>query len=54
MFDLAFNLKKESEAIRNAVEESIENDYVTEDLNRLNPKTTSGVGDWIEDFLLKN
>jgi 3-isopropylmalate dehydrogenase len=54
MFDLAFNLKKEAEVIRDAVEKSIEADYVTEDLNRANPKSTSQVGDWIADYVLKS
>jgi 3-isopropylmalate dehydrogenase len=54
MFDLAFNLKDEAELVRNAVEKSIENDFVTEDLNRTNPKTTSAVGDWIADYITKN
>jgi len=49
MFDHAFKLNKEAEAIRKAVEESIDNDFVTEDLNRENPKKTSEVGDWIAD-----
>jgi 3-isopropylmalate dehydrogenase len=47
MLDLAFNLKEEAEAIRKAVEQSIDNEFVTEDLNRNNPKSTSEVGDWI-------
>jgi len=51
MLDLAFNLKEEAEMIRNAVEKSIEADYVTEDLNRNNPKSTSDVGDWIANFI---
>jgi len=54
MFDLAFNLKKEAEVIRTAVEKSIEADYVTEDLNKANPKSTSQVGDWIADYVLKS
>lgn len=53
MFDLAFNLKKEAEIIRTAVEKSIEADWVTEDLNRSNPKSTSDVGDWIAKYILK-
>ena len=53
MFDLAFNLKEESELISTAVEKSIDSDYVTEDLNRNNPKSTSQVGDWIADYILK-
>jgi len=54
MFDLAFNLKEESETIIKAVEKSIEADYVTEDLNKANPKSTSQVGDWIADNILNN
>lgn len=47
MFDYAFRLKEEAVAIRRAVEQSIENDFVTEDLNRSNARSTSQVGDWI-------
>src|ERR1035437_2822022 len=54
MFDLAFNLKTEADIIRNAVEKSIEADYVTEDLNRTHPKSTSDVGDWIADYVSKS
>lgn len=54
MFDYAFNLKEEAEAIRKAVESSLESDFVTEDLNRTNPRKTSEVGDWIKDFILKS
>jgi 3-isopropylmalate dehydrogenase len=54
MFDLAFNLKEESELISTAVEKSIDSDYVTEDLNRNNPKSTSQVGDWIADYILNS
>ena len=53
MFDLAFNLKEEAAAIRDAVEQSIEKDIVTEDLNRSDPRSTSAVGDWISDYILK-
>ena len=54
MFDLAFNLKTEAETITRAVEKSIDADYVTEDLNKTNPKSTSQVGDWIADNILNN
>jgi 3-isopropylmalate dehydrogenase len=54
MFDLAFNLKTEADIIRNAVEKSIEADYVTEDLNRTHPKSTSDIGDWIADYVSKS
>jgi 3-isopropylmalate dehydrogenase len=52
MFDLAFNLKEEAKLIMKAVEESIGKDFVTEDLNRTNPKSTSQVGDWISEYIL--
>ena len=51
MFDLAFNLKTEAGIIQSAVEKSIENDFVTEDLNRTHPKSTSDVGDWISNYI---
>jgi 3-isopropylmalate dehydrogenase len=51
MFDLAFNLKTEAEIVRTAVEKSIEADIVTEDLNRIHPKSTSQVGDWIAGYI---
>lgn len=51
MFDLAFKLKTEAEIIQSAVEKSIENDIVTEDLNRTHPKSTSDVGDWISNYI---
>jgi 3-isopropylmalate dehydrogenase len=54
MFELAFNLKKEAENIKIAVEKSIEAEYVTEDLNKTHPKSTSEVGDWIAEYILKN
>jgi 3-isopropylmalate dehydrogenase len=54
MFDFAFSLKTESEMIKTAVEKSIEADFMTEDLNRANPKSTSEVGDWIAEYILNN
>jgi 3-isopropylmalate dehydrogenase len=54
MFDLAFKLKEEAEVVTRAVEKSIEGNIVTEDLNKTNPKSTSEVGDWLRDFILKN
>jgi len=54
MFDFAFNLKKESEMIKTAVEKSIDAEFVTEDLNRANPKSTSQVGEWIAEYIMKN
>jgi 3-isopropylmalate dehydrogenase len=54
MFDLAFDLKAEAEVIKTAVEKSIEADFVTEDLNRTHPKSTSAVGDWIAGNIMKS
>jgi 3-isopropylmalate dehydrogenase len=54
MFDFAFNLKTEAEMIKTAVEKSIEADFVTEDLNRTNAKSTSAVGDWIAGYIEMN
>jgi 3-isopropylmalate dehydrogenase len=54
MLDLAFNLKKEAEVIKTAVANSIESEYVTEDLDRTHPKSTSDVGDWIAGYIREN
>jgi 3-isopropylmalate dehydrogenase len=55
MLDHSFNLKKESEIINNAVEESLKNKYVTPDLSSdKNSFTTDQVGDYIVDFIKKN
>jgi 3-isopropylmalate dehydrogenase len=54
MFELAFNLKTESDVIKTAVEKSIDAEYVTEDLNRAHPKSTSEVGDWIAEYIIGN
>jgi 3-isopropylmalate dehydrogenase len=53
MFELAFKLKAEADIVRTAVERSIDIDFVTEDLNRIDPKSTSEVGDWIAAFISK-
>jgi len=55
MLDHSFNLKKESEIINNAVEESLKNKYVTSDLSLgKNSYSTDQVGDYIVDFIEKN
>jgi 3-isopropylmalate dehydrogenase len=54
MFDFAFNLKKEADVIKKAVEQSIERNIMTEDLTRISPKSTSEVGDWISNYILNN
>ncbi len=51
MLDLSFNLKKEAGIIKIAVEKSVDAGYVTEDLNRTRPKSTSDVGNWIAGYI---
>jgi len=53
MFEYAFKLQDEANLIKEAVEKSIEANFVTEDLNKENPKSTSQVGDWIADYIAK-
>jgi 3-isopropylmalate dehydrogenase len=48
MFEYAFNLKDEAESIKTAVDASLENGIVTEDIAEgVKPSSTSDVGDWI-------
>jgi 3-isopropylmalate dehydrogenase len=47
MFETSFNLLNEAAAIRNAVNRSIEAGFVTEDIDKKNPRKTSEVGDWV-------
>jgi 3-isopropylmalate dehydrogenase len=51
MFEYAFNLTAESHLIKEAVEKSIEENVVTVDLNKENPRSTSEVGDWIAQYI---
>ncbi len=54
MFDYAFNLKDEARAIEIAVEKSMEENFVTEDLSKSDAKKTSEVGDWIVSYIKSN
>jgi 3-isopropylmalate dehydrogenase len=54
MFEMSFNLMDEGKAIRTAVEKSIEAGIMTEDLKKENPSSTTGVGDWVAEFILKS
>jgi 3-isopropylmalate dehydrogenase len=48
MFEYAFNLKDEAESIKKAVDVSLDNGIVTEDIaENVKPSSTSEVGDWI-------
>jgi len=53
MFEYAFKLLDEANLIKEAVEKSIEANFVTEDLNKENPRSTSQVGDWIAEYIAK-
>jgi 3-isopropylmalate dehydrogenase len=54
LLETGLKLTTESAALRNAVEKSLESGIVTEDLDRNDPRSTSEVGDWIADYILKN
>lgn len=53
LFEYAFNLKEESEIIRNAVTASITEKIVTEDIAEGKAYKTSEVGDWIANYISK-
>ncbi len=53
MLESAFDLQEEAQMIRNAVDASLEQGKVTEDIDRDNPLSTSAVGDWIADYISK-
>jgi len=53
MFEHAFKLGKEAGLISEAVEKSIEENFVTEDLTQTTPRKTSEVGDWIAEYIRK-
>ncbi len=47
----SFNLLEEAELIREAVNKSLEQGIVTEDINKEKPYKTSQVGDWIAKYI---
>lgn len=51
MFEYAFKLEKEAAVIRKAVEASLLEGYVTEDIDKTDPKKTSEVGDWLARYI---
>ena len=52
MFEYAFGLMEEGKAIRKAVADSIENNFVTEDLAASGTAySTSEVGDWVASHI---
>jgi 3-isopropylmalate dehydrogenase len=54
MFEMSFNLMDEGKAIRTAVEESIEAGIMTEDLKKEKPSSTTEVGNWVAENILKS
>ncbi len=53
MFEYAFKLNKEAALIREAVAQSMAENFVTEDITKENPRSTSEVGDWIAEYIRK-
>ncbi|HZH73731.1 MAG TPA: isocitrate/isopropylmalate family dehydrogenase, partial [Mariniphaga sp.] len=54
MFEYAFNLPEEGKAIRDAVNASLSEGVVTEDISKEKPFTTSEVGDWVAAYIEKH
>lgn len=54
MFEYAFKLHTEATMIRTAVEASLEEGIVTEDINRVKSYSTSEVGDWLAAYIKDN
>ena len=53
MFEYAFDLKEEAALIRQAVNASLEQNFVTEDIDKAQAKKTSEVGDWLANYISK-
>lgn len=53
MFEYAFDLKEEAVLIRQAVNASLEQNFVTEDIDKAQAKKTSEVGDWLANYISK-
>ena len=54
LLETGLGLKRESDALKKAVEKSLEAGVVTEDLDRSKPCSTTMVGDWISEYVLQN
>lgn len=52
MFEYAFSLKEEAEAIRKAVNASLVENVVTQDISEAKAYKTSEVGDWIASYII--
>jgi len=53
MYEYAFKLNEEAALIREAVAQSMDENFVTEDIIKENARSTSEVGDWIAEYILK-
>lgn len=55
LLEVGLGLVEEAKAVRAAVDASLEAQMVTEDIafDKSKANSTSGVGDWLYDFLLK-
>ena len=51
MLDYSFKMTKEADLIKEAVEQSLIQGIVTEDLSKEKSYKTSQVGDWIRDYI---
>ncbi|MFW6202824.1 MAG: isocitrate/isopropylmalate family dehydrogenase, partial [Marinilabilia sp.] len=51
MLESAFDLKEEAGLVRKAVDASLEEGKVTEDISNENPLSTTEVGDWIANYI---
>lgn len=51
MFEYAFDMKEEGALIRKAVKASLDENYVTEDIDKTNAHSTSEVGAWIVNYI---
>ena len=54
MFEYAFKLSDEAEIIRKAVDASLVEGKVTEDIEKINASSTSEVGDWLAGYIKDN
>ncbi len=54
LFEYAFDLKEEGKVIRDAVNASLTQKFVTEDIAEGQAYKTSEVGDWIANYIAKN
>ncbi|MEQ8533102.1 MAG: isocitrate/isopropylmalate family dehydrogenase, partial [Imperialibacter sp.] len=50
----SFNLLDEAQKIKDAVNASLDANFVTEDISKEASKSTSEVGDWVADWVKKN